>query len=169
MEALFLRYADDLRRFLGRYLKNTADVDDCAQEAFLNVWQQEKRGHLRDDARGYLFTTALNVVRDKHRRDQVRQREQHVGLSEDSETLRSREEESDLYWRETVRLIESELKNLKPSTRRVFLMHHVEHLSFTQIAARLGISTRTVERDMVRALDHIKTTLGDVFKDIVNS
>jgi len=169
MEALFSRYAKDLKRFLSRYLKNNADVDDCTQEAFLHVWQREQQGDLRADLRGYLFTTALNVVRDKRRREQVRQINFHVDLSENSDSLRSREQESDFYWKEALRLIEDELSNLRPSTRKVFLMFHVEHLSYEQIAGRLGISSRTVEREMERAVDHLKSALGGVIRDIANN
>lgn len=168
LESLFARYANDLRRFLGRRLRNSADIDDCTQEAFLNVWQQGLRGGLREDVRGYLFTTALNIVRDKRRREVVRQQDFHIPLSDMSEPLRSSDEESDHYWKEGLRLVESELKNLRPSTRKVFLMHHVEHLSFPQIAARLGVSTRTVEREIVRALDHMQSALGSAFRDIAN-
>lgn len=168
LEALFQRYANDLRRFLRRHLRNAADIEDCTQEAFLAVWQQGARGGLREDIRGYLFTTALNIVRDKRRREVVRQQDFHVPLSDIDKPLRSSERETDHYWKEGLRLVEGELKNLRPSTRKVFLMHHVEQLTFTQIAVRLGVSTRTVEREIVRALDHMKTALGSVFKDIAS-
>jgi RNA polymerase sigma factor (sigma-70 family) len=168
MQSLFLRHAQDLRRFLSRHLKNASDVDDCLQDTFIRIWHQETRGKLREDARGYLFTTALNLARNKRRSDRARQSDKHVELSENGEILCSREEESDFYWKEALRLVDAELKNLRPSTRMVFLMHYAEHLAFDQIATQLGISKRTVEREIVRALDHIKTVLGNVFGDIAN-
>lgn len=166
--AQFLRYADELKRFLGRRLQNPADVDDCLQEVFVNVWQQSLRGGLKEDLRGYLFTTALNVVRAKKRHEVSRKRDFHSSLSESDLQLHSNEEEADHYWKEGLRLVEHELGNLRPSTRDVFLMHHVEHLTFPEIARRLGVSTRTVEREMARALDHLNAVLGDIFKDIAN-
>ena len=168
MEGLFLHYADDLRRFLRKHLKNSADIDDCAQDAFLNIWQRELRGgEIREDVRGYLFTTAMNIVRDKHRRERVRHAGDHVELSTHMEPLKSNEEETDFYWREAVRLMEGELQNLNPSTRKIFLMYYVEPLTIEEIASRLGISTRTVEREMVRALDHMKSSMTHVFDDLV--
>jgi DNA-directed RNA polymerase specialized sigma24 family protein len=44
-------------------------------------------------------------------------------------------------------------------------MYHVEHLTFAETAERLGISTRTVEREMVRAVDHLKSALGSIFEN----
>jgi DNA-directed RNA polymerase specialized sigma24 family protein len=43
---------------------------------------------------------------------------------------------------------------LRPSTRTVFLLHHVERLTYAQIARKQGVTTRTVEREMARALSH---------------
>lgn len=166
-EFLFSRYEHELRRFLGAYLPNKTDVDDCAQEAFLNIWKQERRGILREDARGYLFTTALNVVRDYWRRDRAKHYRDHIELSEDLETVRTTSAEKALAEREAVRMIESQLGKLRPSTQAVFLLHHVEHMTCEEIATRLNISTRTVERELARALDFCRSTLGDVMKDLL--
>ena len=163
LDEIFSLYAYELRRFLKRRLKNFADVEDCAQETFLKVWLKGTQGGLREDIRAYLFTTALNVVRDKRRRDIVRKKDLHTELSGETGSLRTTELETELHWKEALGLIERELKNLRPSTRKVFLMHFADHQTYDQIAARLGISTRTVEREIARALEHMKIMLQDIF------
>ena len=162
LEEIILLYENDLRRFLAKHLRNIADVDDCLQETFLKVWLRAQRSGLREDIRGYVFTTALNVARDKRRRDQVRRRDLHTELSDSTESLRSGEVEDDFYWMEALRLMERELKKLRPSTRKVFLMYHLEHKTYVKIASELGISVRTVEREIARALEHMNSVLGSV-------
>jgi RNA polymerase sigma factor (sigma-70 family) len=164
----FSRYDRELRRFLGNYLSDKSDVDDCVQESFLNLWKQEARGALREDPRGYLFITARNVIRDFRRKMRARHIEQHVPLSEELDAVRSVQNESTLRHREGLRLIEAQLDMLRPSTRMVFLLHYVELLPFDEIAKRLGISTRTVEREMSRALDHCRASLGSTAHDILS-
>lgn len=164
---IFSRHSSDLRNFLGRYLRSSSDVEDCIQEAFLKLWRQETKGLLREDARGYLFTTALNVVRDFWRKESSRKTLNHVQMSEDLVELRSDDSEKVLVDREGIRLIEAKLATLKPSTRRVFLLHHVENLDFDQIAQKLGVSVRTVEREMARSLEHLRTELGHASKDLL--
>ncbi len=165
-EALFCRYNQDLRRFLGRHLANTSDVDDCLQETYLSVWRQEARGHLRDNPRGYLFITALNVARALWRKDKPRRQFNHVDLSEHRDLAHSVESEKTLREREAIRLIGNQLDTLKPSAKAAFLMHHIDGMNFEDIADRLGVSTRTVERHMARALDHCRAALGGVLKDL---
>lgn len=167
MELLFTRHIRDLRRFLGYYLTNQNDIDDCVQETFLSVWRQEVRGALREDVRGYLFTTAKNVVRMLRRKNNARATQHHEPLSEDVDNVANIEAEAGLVFRESIRRIETELQHLQPATRKVFLLCHGEDLPYEKIAQRLGISVRTVEREMARALEHLRSTLGDSLQDIL--
>lgn len=165
---LLSRYDRDLRRFLSTYLTNKSDVDDCVQESFLNLWRQQARGALWDDPRGYLFITARNVVRDFMRKARARRTTRHIPLSEDMDALRSMESETALMHREGLRLIEAQLATLKPNIRLVFLMHYVELMSFDDIAKRMGVTRRTIERQIAQALDHCRSSLADASKDILS-
>jgi RNA polymerase sigma-70 factor (ECF subfamily) len=51
------------------------------------------------------------------------------------------------------------LKQLPDRTRRVYLLHRLENLPHAEVAARLGLSPRTVERDVVEAITHLKRAL----------
>lgn len=158
---LYCEYQDALRRFLRPYVSHTADIDDCIQQAFLNVWKQEMRGALKPDVRGYIFTAVLNVARNTLKR-QKNQVKHLVPLSADIDANSSTDIEETVSEKEGLRLLEAELAKLRPSTRSVFIMYHVEHLSFDEIAVRLGVSTRTAEREMARALKHLRVTLGPI-------
>lgn len=149
-------------------LRNGTDIDDCIQETFINVWRQEVRGTLREDTRGYLFTTAMNVARDIGRRGRARKESRQEPLADHADLIRSADDGDRLLSsRECLRLVESELANIRPSTRQVFLLHHVRQMAFDEIARHLGVSTRTVEREMARALAHLQTALGDTIKDLL--
>jgi len=154
IDAWFHKHAHALGRFLRRYVRNEHDVEECVQETFLKVWRQEQRGVLRGEPVGYLYRTALNVARDRRRQDVARQTGSHDALDEGRMEDGRPNAETALHWRQTIRQLEDALADLRPSTRRVFLLHHVENLTYPQIAACLGVTTRTVEREMARALDH---------------
>ena len=51
------------------------------------------------------------------------------------------------------------LLQLRPRSRQVLLLRSAEGLSYEAIAERLGISKRTVEREMQHALDACQRTL----------
>ena len=162
LEEIILLYEDELRRFFTKHLHNAADVDDCLQETFLKMWKSVPQSELRDDIRGYVFTVALNVMRDRRRRDLVRNRDLHEEVSDSLEAVRTGEIEDQLYWNEALRLLEGELKNLRPSTRKIFLMYHLENKTYVDIANEFGISVRTVEREVARALQHMSAAIGNL-------
>lgn len=154
VEKWFTRYRAELGRFLRRHVRDDGDVEDCVQETFLRVWKQEERGVLNGDTQGLLFTTALNVARDRHRRRSVRRADEHDELADEVQVATDPGADTRAYWGQALRELESSLAELRPSTRSVFLLHHLEHLSYVEIAQRLGVTTRTVEREMARALTH---------------
>ncbi|MGB8841131.1 MAG: RNA polymerase sigma factor [Aliidongia sp.] len=164
VEEWFLSHSRELGQFLRRYIHTQHDVDDCMQETFLRIWRQEQRGGLRDEGRGYLFTTALNIARDRHRHNRVRCASAHDVLSDELIDEIGSDAEAVTHWRQGMHELESALEGLRPSTRTVFLLHHVECLTYPEIARRQGVTTRTVEREMARALSHCAERLQPYLK-----
>jgi RNA polymerase sigma-70 factor (ECF subfamily) len=65
-----------------------------------------------------------------------------------------------------MRQLEVALAGLRESTRAVFLLHHVERLTYPEIARRQGVTTRTVEREMARALTHCAGQLQPFLEEV---
>lgn len=166
-ETIVSRYNHDLRRFFVQYLANKSDVEDCIQETYLSIWRQQAKGQLRDNPRGYLFVTALNVGRALWRKDKFRRKFPHTDLAEHTDLAHGVESEQAFRARQAVRRLSDRLAALKPATKAVFLMHHIDGRSVEDIATHMGLSTRTVERHMARALAHCRATLGSPLADIL--
>jgi Sigma-70, region 4 len=47
-----------------------------------------------------------------------------------------------------------------PNCRDAFLLNRIEDLSHAEIAARLGVSVRTIDRHMARAVGHLREHFG---------
>ncbi|MBK6947649.1 MAG: sigma-70 family RNA polymerase sigma factor [Haliscomenobacter sp.] len=56
--------------------------------------------------------------------------------------------------------IDQAVDNLPPRCRMVFVLSRFEELSNAEIAGKLGISVKTVENQMTKALKQLKETLG---------
>ena len=65
---------------------------------------------------------------------------------------------------ELARLHASLLK-LPPLCRDAFLLNRVEGLTHAEIAGRLGVSERTIDRFMVRAWTHLRGHFGTEFQN----
>jgi RNA polymerase sigma-70 factor (ECF subfamily) len=54
------------------------------------------------------------------------------------------------------------LTGLRPKTRRIFLLHRRDGLTYGQIAQETGLSVSGVEKHMMKAIAHIDRALGSL-------
>lgn len=158
---LFRSQAKKVRNLLNFRLKSAADADDATQDVFLKLWQYEKNGKLREEAIAYMFSAAYSVATDVERHRAVRQ---HESLDEvDSEPVAENQPALDeqRHWRDAMARLVSELKQLPEAHRRAFVLHHFKSLNYAQIAKRMGVTTRTIERHMVQAHTELEIRMRD--------
>lgn len=67
-EAFFEAEGPRLFRAMRLLTGNTAEAEDCCQDAFFRVWQRWDRVGVMDNPSGYLYRTALNGYRRRSRR-----------------------------------------------------------------------------------------------------
>lgn len=159
LERLISKYERPLQQFLRRRLASDEEAYDATQEIFLRLARPGAREAAEGRERAYLFTTARNLLIDRHRRWDARGAGAAAPLAE-AETLRAPDDtEQQVIVNETVAVLRHGLSSLKHRNREVFVLHRFGNLGYRQIADRLGISERTVERRMSRALSHLKLTL----------
>lgn len=161
LERLFSKYERPLQQFLRRRMSSEEDASDATQEVFLRLARPGAREAAEGRERAYLFTTARNLLIDRHRRKETRGPETSVPLGEAETVAAVDDTEQQLIVRETVAGLRQGLASLKKRDREVFVLHRFGHLAYRQIAVRLDISERTVERRMSRALNHLRQTLDD--------
>jgi RNA polymerase sigma-70 factor (ECF subfamily) len=148
VEALFKRYRCSLLWYLMRLVPNRADAEEISQEAFLRLLGAE---HLETDpsrARSYLFTTATNLAYDNHRRKTARADGAHVTLDDLQIEADDPGPERLVDGERSRRIVDAALRDLRPRSRQAFLLYVQDELTYESIALQLGVSKKTVERDM---------------------
>lgn len=139
-----------LRRLLRSRGRSADDTDDLIQEAFLRL-HAYCREHEVHQEEAFLVRTALNLSADKMRRDRIVVMES--GVLEDLALVDPGPAPEEVYAaRARLQRWKAGLEALSPRRREVFLLNRVEGCSFTQIAARLGISLSMVEKHAAKAI-----------------
>ena len=146
----FLEARDDLLRFLKRRGRPAA-----AEDIVQNVWLKlRERGDSESwqEPRAMLFVTASNLRIDAHRREAVAMK----AISREAALVAGTDHSPDLEAQadaaDRVEKLWAALGQLPPQCRDAFLMNRLERRTLPEIAARLGISTKTVQRHIERAL-----------------
>jgi RNA polymerase sigma-70 factor (ECF subfamily) len=155
---LFQQCEPELRGFLSRRLGPHA-ADDVAQEAYVRLLQYPCLDAVRN-LRAFLFKTASNLMVDWVRQDQARAK--NIQADVDLEILSTATPDPEAVADGTLQLgrFQEALAELPVLCRHAFLLNRIDGLTHAEIAKRLGISKKTVERYILKAFDHCYARLG---------
>ena len=154
---VFRAFHDELHAYAVRYVNEAQVADDLLQDVFLRIWRRRKKWHLRHSMQAYLYGAVRNrslkylkhcqVRRDYAQRELAKER---TPVNPPAEHLRAVELQS---------AIDACLDDLPERRREIFVLSRYHHLTYREIADVLGISIKTVETQMMRALRLFRTRL----------
>jgi RNA polymerase sigma-70 factor (ECF subfamily) len=144
------------RSRLLRYFERRAGQDaapDLVQEVFLRAIGSGQARRLANPA-AFLQRIARNLLIDIARK-RIRDNVVVYPFEETRDIASPAEQEWGIEVADLLKLYEAAIDSLPDKTRRVFLMHRTDELSYRDIHRKLGISIATVEYHMIKALAHI--------------
>lgn len=151
---LFDTYFDAIRNYVYFRSGNAELSTDVAQECFMRVW--EKWDSFKDPpVKALLYKIANDLFISKYRKDVVAQ--SYLANTKQNDEMESPEEI--LEYKELNRMYELALTQLTEKQRVVFLMSRNEGYKYIEIAERLNLSVKAVEKRMKHALLFLKKTL----------
>lgn len=155
----FSSFIPALRSYFARHTGNMAMVDDLVQDVMLRILNRRSDEDIHNPE-AYLFRTASNVLRDKARRDTVRNLELHKELTETDHPVEECSPERVLSAREEVSRVIVVLNELPQRTRDIFLMKRFDGMSHAEIAARMNLSVSAIEKQVSKAIAHLARRLS---------
>lgn len=157
VEMLFRSFYPALCKSLYRILKDISLAEDIVQEVFLKVWDKRHNIELNEASQAYLYRSCYNTALNF-----LKQQKPSGELGKLTDTLSNGEDaEKTLSYLETETQILQAIEALPPQTKRVFSLSRFEELSYKEIASRLDISIKSVEKHMGIALQRLRESLKE--------
>lgn len=153
-KTLFDLYFEDIRRYLYYRCGDISISTDLAQDTFMRIWEKQMT-LLPGKDKALLYKIAGDFFVSYTRRERLR-REAPDRISFD---LKDHSPEDQLQYRELQDKYEEVLMKLPENQRIAFLMSRTEELSYQEIAARLSISVKAVEKRISGALSRLRKEL----------
>lgn len=159
-DAFVQRHRAPLTRYFRRRGMSAEEAEDLTQDVFLKIMRrvQESTDPLAD---GYVFAAASSVLIDYRRRLAARgNSRQALAVDEDivcDSPLADRIVED----RETLRVIRQEITKLPAKVARAFILHRFDQVPQTEIARIMNVSTSSVEKYVVAALERLRQVMAD--------
>ena len=154
---LFEHYYPSLCLFAKRCIDDRETREDIVQEVFFRLWDKRKQITVTSSAQNYLLTSVRNLCLNYLRRQEVQQ------PFEESLFDQPDDEEGDrlIQLRELEEQLAQALAQLPPEHRLAFELNRMEGKSLEEVAQRMGVSTRTVERYRDKAIALLQTELKE--------
>lgn len=154
-ERVFQELYKPIRNFLY-YRCGDADLaEDITQDTFVKLW--EARGHIdKSTVKAYLYKIAQNNNINHQKRQQLMYRfKKTVGNDRDFDTPEKLAE-----MQEYEQKLNGVIALLPDGGREVFLMNRLEDMTYNEIAERLGLSVKAIEKRMSKVLKILREQLG---------
>ncbi|GHV58663.1 RNA polymerase sigma-70 factor [Bacteroidia bacterium] len=153
-EILFRRYYMRVLVFVRSVIGNDWYSEDIAQNVFMKLWQ--KRDIIYGNSINHLlFTIARNEIADYFRSAvHTSPLDSDLIFSENENTI-----EEQFYASEIDEIVTKAVEELSERRKEIYYLSRRDYLSNKEIAERLNISVRTVEKHLEFVLKHIRKYL----------
>ena|SRR2546430_2424744 len=156
-EAIFRQWYAPLVATTAALLRDRGPAEEIVQDVMLELWRRRETLTLEQSLRAYLFQASRNRALNHLRRLRVETRGEPTiaAAMPTPDQADSEVRESELRV-----AIESAIAGLPDRCREVFELSRIHGLKYSEIATTLGISVKTVEAQMGKALRVMREKLA---------
>ncbi len=154
---LFFQHGQAIRNFIYYKCGDLHRAEDIAQEAFIRIWNNCTKV-TKEKAKSFLYTVANNLFIDSTRKDKSAN---NYLKTIEHKTTDSTNPLEVLQGNELKAKLNQAIQQLSSKRREVFLMNRMEHLTYKEIAERLQISVKAVEKRMHATLIELRKFINE--------
>jgi RNA polymerase sigma-70 factor (family 1) len=164
-QTVFAEFHAPLVRLAFEYVKRRETAHEVVQDVFLRLWERRERWEIRESLRTYLCASVRNTALNRMRRQRLERRwiDRVAGDFTASGGLAPRAQPADATAElsEIDAALRAAVAKLPARCRETFVLSRQHGLSHDEIAAVMGVSAKTVQVQIGRALAALRVALAD--------
>lgn len=151
---LYRIYYPKIYSFVDKILKNKTLAEEITQEVFFRLWVNHQSLDEKMSYDSYFFTIARNISMDIYRKNMIETNYQNYQSK--SAEPHANDTASQINFSDLQMLIDEAVDQMPQQQQLVFRLSRTDGLLNEEIAQKLGISKRTVEKHISNSLKIIK-------------
>lgn len=152
------QYRRPLHSYFSRRVSSAAEAEDLTQDVFERILRVLRTGEVAN-AEALLFRIAVNLIRDRSRRQRIREPVEAFSweeMADFAEVLAADlSPERVVVGERTLEEVDAALRELGERTRAIFYLYRLESLKVREIAALYGVSASAIEKQLAKSLRHL--------------
>jgi RNA polymerase sigma-70 factor (ECF subfamily) len=158
-QILFERYAPKIYSFAFSYLKNKADAEELVQDVFLKIWEKRETLDVSRNIKSFIFKIAVNTIYDFIRHKNIES--VFKDFARENYEFHSNNTWDTVVFKEMQATLNQLVVKMPEQRKKIFQLSKIKGFTNDEIANKLGISKRTVENQLYRAVLYLKEHLKD--------
>ncbi|MET4140061.1 RNA polymerase sigma-70 factor [Pedobacter sp. UYP1] len=157
-EQLFKAHYKALHVYVNTMIRDEEMAEEIVQNRFMKFWEKRELLDIQTSVKAYLYKCVHNDTLNFLKHEKVKTRHQNFTMhsTAESEPASHRVELNELASK-----IHGAMEDLPEQCRLIFHMSRFEELKYREIADQLGLSIKTVETQMGKALRILRLKLVD--------
>lgn len=155
-EEIYVNCYDSSVRFCVSLIKDRVEAEGIVQEVFTQLWQKREKLDEGIEFKSYLFACLKNKTFDRLRaikksQEAIESLWYNIGKVQNEQA----EELSDL----KIDSLLDAIEDLPPGRKQIIQLRYLKGKSYKEIAEQLDISSNTVKNQLIKAKQHLKSTV----------
>jgi RNA polymerase sigma-70 factor (ECF subfamily) len=159
-EKIFRAHFRGLHTYACTLIKDPVMAEEAVQNVFVRLWEKKEALSIRESITGYLYRAVHNESLNHLKHRKVRLAHQSYLLRRHNPHDREKASEK-VTVSELQQQLEKAVLELPEQCRLIFRLSRSEELKYKEIADKLGLSVKTVENQMGKALKLLRQKLAD--------
>ncbi len=147
---------NELCAYIYSLSKNRQQAEDVVQNVMLKIWKNKEKLNINTSIKSYLYKSCYYELIDSFKKnkkelnyiEQIKSTVLEVFIEEDNDFVKNQ-----------IKKVRDEIDKLPPKCKEVFILNKMQGLKYKEVAEQLGVSIKTVEAQLSKAMIRIKEAL----------
>jgi RNA polymerase sigma factor (sigma-70 family) len=158
LDAINTAYRPALVSFFARRIRSAVEAEDLTQEVFMRLAGADLETVEKPEA--YLFSIASNLLRDRARRQRVRDGIRNEMKQMPDLGIELLDPHRVAEGQDMLKALYAALDELPEKMRRIFILYRIENVAKKTIAAQFGLGESSIDKYVGRAMGLLIDRLG---------
>lgn len=159
LDTIYLEHYSPLRQYAYTLINDSILAEEMVHQVFLKILEKTEPVNVRTSLKAYLYRSVYNECLNFIKHEKVKQT--HQAYSTNVMNQQTDNPSGRLQYKELENQLKKALNDLPEQCRTIFQLSRFEELKYAEIAAQLGLSVKTVEGQMSKALKRLRLQLAD--------
>ena len=164
-EEVFKTHFKALHSYAYTILKDDVIAEEMVQNVFFKVWDKKVQADIETSLKAYLYRAVYHESLNYLKHQKVKSAHQVYAMHSTEHSVNLAEKK--LLHKELESKLQSAINDLPEQCRTIFQLSRFEQLKYREIADTLGLSIKTVENQMGKALKILRLKLVEFLPTVI--